>query len=625
MRNPKGYGPRRVPGGHWRPARPPVLRPRGCRDEVRDGHHGLHVIRVDAPVGRGDRALALRVDAAASAGATAWELAQALVLADEERSEPAGLVRDAFHYGESSRRSQGRGFFVPMMEGDGFCHPPHIEDVPAEVGLLWGAVADQVRSPLARARLSDLCFEGHWGNVGEHGRAAVDAYLEMSKLHVYALDEGRRTTAVMARVDWLCRALALASRMGDAARSELAVAAIVKGAEESLAQERAEPGAALGLIEALVEAHAESDELLEAAHRRYADDQWNTDQTLLLQLRRVGGDEERRRTLQRARVVALMDHAESCEPLVRMSFLKDAIQLGRDYGFTELVQECTLRLQSIKEEDLGLKQNSVEIPIPAGAIEKGVREILEVESWQDALRKLSSHPPSGDATVNHAGVQELMQAHPIASLFPEEVLGGDGLPRIRVTTDEEKREKRLVERELLSMQLDALVLNEALVQIWNKWGPISEEELAAFLGAREHVRPELAAALARAFLRFFNGDPEGATFTAVPRLEALARELVLKGNLPAYRTERANSPGQYPGLGALLAMLRAAGLDESWTRYLGSLLSNPMGPNARNELLHGFVDIPPEPWAPLVFVGVLFLAVHVEVTAKGDECEPKDA
>jgi len=551
----------------------------------------------------------------------------AIVIADEERSGSAGLVRDAFHYGESSRRSQGKGFFVPMMEGDGFCHPPHIEDVPAEVGLLWGAVADQVRSPLARARLSDLCFEGRWGNVGEHGRVAVDAYLEMSKLDVYALDEDRRTTAVMARVDWLCRALNLASRMGDAARAELAVTAIVEAARESLAQESAEPGAALGLIEALVDAgRAESDELLEAARRRYAGDQWNTDQTLLLQLRRVvGGDDERRRTLQRARVVGLMDHAESCEPLVRMSFLKDAIQLGRDYGFTELVQECTLRLQAIKEEDLGLKQNSVEIPIPAGAIEQGVQEILKVESWQDALRKLSSHPPSGDATVNHASVHELMQAHPIASLFPEEVLGGDGLPRIRVTTDEEKREKRLVERELLSMQLDALVLHEALVQIWNKWGPISEDELAAFLGAREHVRPELAAALARAFLRFFNGDSEGATFTAVPRLEALARELVLKGNLPTYRTERAKSPGQYPGLGALLAMLRAAGLDESWTRYLGSLLSNPMGANARNELLHGFVDIPPESWAVLVFVGALFLAVHVEVTPKGDEREPEGA
>lgn len=564
--------------------------------------------------------LALRVDDAASGANTAWELAQAFILSDEERSGPAGLVRDAFHYGESFRRSRAKDFFVPMMEGDGFCYPPHIRDVPAEVGRLWGAVADRVRSPIARARLSDLCFEGHWGNVGEHGRAAVAAYLEMSKVDVYALEEDRRLFAAVGRVDWLGRALALASKMGDAPRSEQAVMALVDATRESLAQGAGEPGVALGLIEALVDAgRAESDELLEEARRPYGGDYWNMDHILQMQLRRTGDDEERRRALQRARVVGLIDHAESCEALVEMSFLKDAIELAHDYGFTELAQECTLRLQSITEEDLGLQQMAVEIPIPTGAIEKGVQDILDVESWQDALRKLSSHPPSGNAAANRARVDDLMKAHPIRSLFPEEVLGGDGLPRIRVTTEEEKREKRLVEHEALSMQLDALVLHEALVQTWKKWGPISAQELAAFLGARDHVRPELADALARAFLRFFNGDPEGATFTAVPRLEALARELVLQGALPVYRTQRARSPGQYPGLGALLAILLAAGLDDSWVRYLGTLLANPMGQNARNELLHGFVDLPPDSWATLVFVGVLFLAVHVTVTPRPNE------
>jgi hypothetical protein len=568
-------------------------------------------------------ALALRVDDAASGANTAWELAQAFVLTDEERSGPAGFVRDAFHYGEGFRRSRAKDFFVPMMEGDGFCYPPHIRDVPAEVGHLWGAVADRVRSPIARARLSDLCFEGRWGNVGERGRAAVDAYLEMSKVDVYALDEDRRLFAAVGRVDWLGRALALASKMGDAARSEEAVAAIVDAARESLAQGAGEPGVALGLSEALVDAgRPESDELLEEARRPYADDYWNMDHILQLQLRRASED-ERRRALQRARVVGLMDHAESREPLVRLALLRDAVQLAHDYGFTELAQECTLRLQSIKEEDLGLQLTSVEIPIPAGAIEKAVDQIVQVESWQDALRRLSAVPPSGDVGANRAHVDDLMQAHPLRSLFPEEVLGGDGLPRIRVTSDGDKREKRLVERELLSLQLHALVLHEALVQIWDKWGPISTEEFASFLGARDHVRPELADALARAFLRFFNGDPEGATFTAVPRLEALVRDLVLKGALPVYRTERARTPGQYPGLGALLGILLAVGFDESWTRYLGTLLANPMGLNARNELLHGFVDIPPEWWAAVVFVGVLFLAVHVKVTPNGDAPDPE--
>jgi hypothetical protein len=572
------------------------------------------------------RALALRVDSAASEAHTALELAEALTLSDEERNGPAGLVRAAFHYHEGYRRSQQNSFFVPMMEGEGFSYPPRINDVPAEEGRVWGAVADKVTSPIACARLNDLCFEGRWGNVGNRGRAAVDAYLEMSTVDVYALEEHRRPSVALGRVDWLGRALSLASKMGDAARCDLAITAMVEAARESLGRESPEPGVSLGLIAALVDAErAESDELLDDARRRYAGDQWNVDETLKLQLRRVGADQERRQALQRDRVVGLMDHAESCEPLVRMSFLQDAIQQARDYGFTELVAECTLRLQSITEEDLDLKLTMVEIPIAAETIEAGVQEILDVGSWQDAFRKLSSHPPSGNAAANRVHVDDLMKSHPIRSLFPEEVIGGDGLPRIRVTTEEDKREKRMVEQELLSIQIEALVLHEALMQIWQKWGPISAEDLAVFLGARDHVRPELADALARAFLRFFNGDLEGAVFTAAPRLEALVRDLVLKGGLPAYRTQRAKSPGQYPGLGALLAMLLAAGFDESWIRYLGTLLANPMGENARNELLHGFVDLPPESWATLVFVGVLFLALHVTVTPKHGESDSAES
>jgi hypothetical protein len=33
--------------------------------------------------------------------------------------------------------------------------------------------------------------------------------------------------------------------------------------------------------------------------------------------------------------------------------------------------------------------------------------------------------------------------------------------------------------------------------------------------------------------------------------------------------------------------------------------------------------MPPESWATLVFVGVLFLAAHVTVTPRGDEREPE--
>jgi hypothetical protein len=65
-------------------------------------------------------------------------------------------------------------------------------------------------------------------------------------------------------------------------------------------------------------------------------------------------------------------------------------------------------------------------------------------------------------------------------------------------------------------------------------------------------------------------------------------------------------------------MLLAAGFDERWVRYLGTLLSDPLGENTRNELLHGFVDDPGEATATLVFVGILFLTLRVEVRARRD-------
>jgi hypothetical protein len=563
-------------------------------------------------------ALVARVDAAGSEALTSMELASAFVLADEERGRGApAFVRAAFDYHESL--SQASGFFVPMMEGDGFSYPPRLDTITSDDCAVWGAVADAVRSPVARARLNDLCFERRCGDPGARGRAAIDAYLEMAAIDPYSLDENRRLFVSLGRVDWLGRAATHASRMRDGERIERAVAAIVSAATESLEREEQEPGVALGLIAALVDAdRAEADELLERARAKYAGDQWNLDQTLVLQLRRLKGEDERRETLQRDRVVGLMEHAEKCEPLVRMSFLQDAIKLARDYGSTDLVEECTRRLQSIGEDDLGLQEVRVELPLPPGTIEAGVKEILDLESWQDALRQLCSNPPSGDTETNRASVEEDMRAHPLRSLFPEEILGGDGLPRMRVVTDEEKRNKRLIERETLSTRLHALVLHDALKGVWDKWDPIPLDDLAAFLGAQDHVTPELAGALARSFHRFWNGDAEGAVFTAVPRLEALVRALVLAGGLPAYRTQRASTPGQYPGLGALLGMLFAAGFDERWVRYLGTLLSDPLGENTRNELLHGFVDDPAEATATLVFVGILFLTLRVKVTPPRD-------
>src|SRR5690349_8321276 len=73
--------------------------------------------------------------------------------------------------------------------------------------------------------------------------------------------------------------------------------------------------------------------------------------------------------------------------------------------------------------------------------------------------------------------------------------------------------------------------------------------------------------------------------------------------------------GQYIGLASLFSALRVAGLDESWTRFLHGVLSSPMGLNYHNELLHGFELEPNEATAALLYVGIIYLARGVGLSA----------
>lgn len=132
----------------------------------------------------------------------------------------------------------------------------------------------------------------------------------------------------------------------------------------------------------------------------------------------------------------------------------------------------------------------------------------------------------------------------------------------------------------------------------------------------------MAASLARAFNHFFNNDFEAAAYVATPHIETLVRDLVLQVNEPAYRLQRGQTPGQYAGLGALLPMLTEYGMDESWARYLQTLLSGVTGINYRNDLLHGFIDDVYSGNAALVLLAALYMSRGIEPPATGVASAP---
>lgn len=563
--------------------------------------------------------LAARVDAAAAQGHTPFDVLTALRLTDDELAGPLGRVRMAFEYSEGFGGGAGSRYFGHMLDG----YPPPMREVAVQDRTLWLAVADRVASPLARARLNDLCFETRTGHVGDRALAAATAYLEMSATDPYVLDDAARPGALMGRVVWLSRALTLAGLRRDDELGRSVVDAILAATRESLARPAPEPGVTLGLIEALVEDEpeiVEVDQLLDQARKIYVDDGFKTSDTIDLQMRRAGLDDERRAVLQRELVLSWIAQAERSEPILRMVHLETAVRLARDYGIGDLVEQITADLQAIRIDDLGLVKQSFEISIPADDVEKYLAWFTDASTWQEALLRLIASPPSGQVESN----REYVAKHgALLSLFPHTKLGGDGLPRFTVTSEQDRKEQLLVECEMTNARTQALFLQKALQRIWEKWGPIPDDELRVFLGQHDHVRSSLAAALARAFFRYFNGDTEGASYSATPRVEALVREIVLRLGLPIYRTQRATTPGQYPGLGALLPALQQRGLDESWVRFLNGFLARPMGENVRNELLHGFADDPPESIAVLVLVATLFLAVGISLGApKGPQPKP---
>jgi hypothetical protein len=221
--------------------------------------------------------------------------------------------------------------------------------------------------------------------------------------------------------------------------------------------------------------------------------------------------------------------------------------------------------------------------------------------------------------MNRIAAEAMVTQAPLASSLPQVLLGGDGLPRITVSTEEEKREWRLTRCEKSHLQVLGSFTDEILRRIGVKWAPIPEDEFTAFFSAEAHTSTAASAALARAFNHYFNADFEAAAYIAAPQIERIVREAVLAVDEPAYRLQRGNTPGQYAGLGALLPVLLTAGVSESWIRFIQTALCAPIGMNYRNELLHGFVDAVYSGNAALILLAGLYLSrgISLTVTAPG--------
>lgn len=571
--------------------------------------------------------LAARIDAAASEAADPHEVSVRLGLTEDEKRGPLGSVAMAFDYLLGIHGGAG---FGPMIEmNGGRRYPPDLKSVPPEVRGLWLATSQQVSAPLARARLHDLCFTGGSGNRGQAARAAAEAYLQvaagLADRDGPPADPGR----ALGRVTSLQRALTLARKARDETLAGRAIGDALTAAGKSLSDGDAKPGVVLRLLQILAtDRHppAELDRLLAEARVRYRADARHSAAVIGFQMKRAGPDSQVRAALQQEVVQLWIAEADRTSGLIRMRHLETAIKLARDYGLPELASDATAKMQALRPDDLGLTHQTFSLAIPDHAMEEYFSAFTTAPSWEVSLALLiSSDPPSGNISTNREQAAQTARDAPLYAAMPKTRVGGDGLPRFTASTEEQRAEWLLAEHEVLLLSMRAALIAEILRRVWSKWGPISEGDVTAYLGQRTHVPEPLAAILARGFVRHFTGDFEGSTYTIMPKIEALVRSVVLACGLPVYRTQREKSPGQYPGLGALLPELRKAGLDESWFRFLHTYLASTSGTNTRNELLHGFVGEITEPASALILIAALYLAVGIGLAEPADTGEDGDA
>ncbi|MEU0462778.1 DUF4209 domain-containing protein [Amycolatopsis sp. NPDC006131] len=543
----------------------------------------------------------------AAAHSSAWHEVSSKLKAAEDSAEMDAL-KIAFDYVDTSRRpNSGSSTYEPMMRAEGQTYPTPLEELPEDVLVLWEKVVKRTQSNAIKARLSDLLYSTSRQPKHEFALVACKAYLLLSSDNWSDLH----------RAHALIRALDIARQMRiDSIINEIH-AKFIYDARASIGKSEHQPGVALRLIGRLLEDKsppAEIDEVLHSAVSRYSHDPHTAVEVHKMRRGRANNDDEVA-AVDRDLINTWIEAAkETDEGFLKMSHLTKAIAYARDHqqssGVTELLHSATVLLQQISREDLPMQKISQEYTFTDEQIEAWlawfIRENLEA-SLAAYARGYGCVPPSGELAQNRAAVGQLAEEAPLSYAFSAVIIGGDGLPRWEPHTEEERENHNLTRHESLNIQFIAPLYDLTLTKIGEKFSP-SREQVQQVMLEVQPEKPEIARTLADALFRYWNDDREGCMYVVAPKIEAIIRNLARSLNEPIYSLQRTRSPGKYVGLATLLQILKDKGLDESWYRYLHTLLSSTPGLNLRNEIAHGFIDMLSPPLVALLVQAALYVA-----------------
>jgi hypothetical protein len=488
-----------------------------------------------------------------------------------------------------------------LQDSSGNSTPPRVEAV-SDLGVeIWKKLLGRVKSEFGKARLHHLLFQRSVDNPRHHAISAAHSNVELAKKWHRGLD----------KAECLHVALRLSRAIGATDMAREVGNQMLEAASRELSTSRESPGVTLRLLRPLTFEKNPPEginNLLDTAIESY-DSPFIRDELISLKLRLSKNANDRRATHTQL-VQNWMNAAEKATGLVRSGHLKKALETAQSAALPDLAERAAAALQRIREEDLGLARFSASSVIPQERFEEIMKPVTDCADWREALMNFvhSYGPAVGSIEETRKRVDEYLANSVFASIFTTELLGADGLPRFSPQSESDTEEMRMAHQETLTLQHTGPLLAAALHKIPDIHGYPDERELTEFLSLGKLTDEDLAASISRCLIRYWSGDAESAAFTAAPKIETLARNLLRELDAGIYRLQRKENPGQYPGLGALMKVLREKGLNESWYRNILTVCGNPAGGlNLRNDIAHGFLPSVGYPETALLIQCVLYL------------------
>lgn len=296
---------------------------------------------------------------------------------------------------------------------------------------------------------------------------------------------------------------------------------------------------------------------------------------------RVASTDSERNEARRSLIESYLALGEGAKGMIASSYFEEAARKANKYGFTDLRDRAVQLLQAVPYEDLGMQTLPIELRLPCYAIDATLARYRHSRDGLSALDIwLAGTCPTGSYESNINFAKERMDGSILAAItrttfngnMPVSTSAGADSAVVEATEQQER----------INAGIYGQTLAHELTAIKHQHHVISPEEIAAHLVQTYRCDSQLALALGRAIISFWDERYTDAGRAAFPLVEAGARGVLLLLGDPLYRIQTGNAGGHFPSLEKYAEKLEQHNFDIDWLRCI----RNPVA-KWRNALAHG--------------------------------------